>query len=104
MSIKVVYHVTPGFNHAGIISVGVDPDRSRGKRLLSWWVSRDRLEWALAHVSAKYAVSVGALWVAEGRIPGYMLRRTRLNFVFCVGVVVRPSAFYNASHYLTDPG
>lgn len=97
-----VFHVSPGFNQGGIMTIGVDPERSRGKQLLSWWVTEERLQWALAHVSARYAVSVGGLWVFEATMPSYMLRRTKMNAVFTIGVIVRPSSGYNASHYLTS--
>jgi len=97
-----LFHVTPRFNQPGIIATGVDPERSRGKRPLSWWVERERLEWAMMHVSAKYAISVGGLWVAEARVPSYICRRTKMNAVFTIGVIVRPLHMYNASHYMTD--
>lgn len=97
-----VYHVTPGFNQAAILAVGVDPAWSRGKREVSWWVTLPRLEWALAHVSARYAVSTGALWVVESHVPEYLLRRTKMTSVFTLGVVLRAEHMYNASHYLTD--
>lgn len=97
-----VYHVTPGFNQPSIAATGVDPARSRGARQVSWWVTLPRLEWALAHVSARYTISVGALWVVESHVPEYLLRRTKMTSVFTLGVVVRPEKMYNGSHYLTD--
>lgn len=98
----MLYHVSPGSNLDGILRVGVDPSKSRGAREVSWWVARERVEWALVHVSARYSVSTGGLWVFEARVPEYVPRRTKMLFVYTTALVIRPQAHFNASHYLTQ--
>lgn len=98
---RMLYHVSPARNLDAILSQGIDPSHSRGKQARSWWVERDRLEWALAHVSARTSTSVGGLWVFEAKIPVYLCMRTKFLFVFTLGVVVRADDYHNASHYLS---
>jgi hypothetical protein len=52
----ILYHITLNSNLNSIIDHGIDPEKSRGKLKVSWWVDETRIDWALAHVSARHNV------------------------------------------------
>lgn len=56
-----LYHVTLQMKEKMIKENGVDPKFAHGKMTVTWWVDRERLFWALAHVSAKYGIPVDGL-------------------------------------------
>lgn len=57
----VLYHVTLVYNAYEIELKGVDPKKSTGKWMASWWVTAAKIDWALAHVSAKKKVPTSEL-------------------------------------------
>lgn len=81
-----LFHVTLAQNAESIWQGGVDPHRSTGKLLVSWWVDRDDVVWALAHVSARYGVPVDQLIVIECDIPSVLVRRWATPGLYCVEV------------------
>ena len=70
-----VFHVTTRANEDSILKSGIDPVYSKGKAQLSWFVSYERLPWALAHCSARHHTPVDNLVVFP--VPFTRLRRWR---------------------------
>lgn len=64
---STLYHISPAANRHGILTYGVDPAMSRGKKMLSWWIEHDNLLWALAHTSARHRTPVSDLdaWMLD---------------------------------------
>lgn len=58
---ETLYHVSPVSNRASIARSGIEPLFSKGRLAACWYVSRDRLEWAIAHCSARHKVDVSKL-------------------------------------------
>lgn len=58
-----LYHVTPTKNVLSILTRGLDPEFSRGKRKTVWVCEYPKLHWALAHVSYKHETAVSDLTV-----------------------------------------
>lgn len=52
----VVFHVTPQENVARIQYAGIDPRFSKGKMMVSWYVSKRYIEWAVIHCSVQHHV------------------------------------------------
>lgn len=71
-----VFHVSPDYNTGSILENGVQPSRSRGKEKASWYVVRERIEWALVHVSDRWKVPVSCIAVFEVHAPVETLART----------------------------
>jgi len=56
-----LYHITPTTNNVSILTRGLDPAFSRGKRKTVWLCDWTRIHWALAHVSFKHETPVNEL-------------------------------------------
>lgn len=52
----IYYHVSPTANQESIRVGGVDPEKSKGRLKVSWWVAECKLLWAITHVSARHHV------------------------------------------------
>jgi len=61
--VSELFHVTLDIKLQSIKHHGVDPKYATGKMIASWWVAENRVVWALAHVSAKWEMSVDRLVV-----------------------------------------
>lgn len=70
-----LFHVSPKANEQSILKSGVDPIFSKGKAQLSWFVSYERLPWALAHCSARHNLPVSELVIFT--VPSLRLRKMR---------------------------
>lgn len=80
-----LYHVTPRKNLESILASGVDPVFSQGARQVTWWVTRDRLPWAIAHCSIRHNCKVAELAVVSVYRPLKKGAKTRWS-----GVLVSP--------------
>lgn len=58
-----LYHVSPAFNQAEILEHGVLPSKAVGKWKASWWVALEKIDWALAHCSARHDVPTSQLLI-----------------------------------------
>jgi len=76
-----LYHVTPKYNRQSIMTKGVDPNYSQGRRRLIWVCEWERLTWALAHISAHQSCAVDVLLVC---IVGLDLREVKRTSILGV--------------------
>jgi len=97
-----VYHVSPDFNAASILAQGVLPSMSRGKEKVSWFVVRDNLTWALAHVSDRYRVPVACIAVFEIHAPVEALIRSGHSGVYKARQSLKALRATPAHHFLDD--
>lgn len=81
-STRKLFHVSPQANLSSILEHGVLPSYSQGKRAVSWFVDRNRLPWAIAHVSDRREISVHGLMVYTVLADAPYFRRTRLFGVY----------------------
>lgn len=81
-----LYHVSLRENEPSILKLGVLATKSRGKRIGSYWVTEDRLIWAILHVSARHAVSVNEIliYVATVDLEETDVQRTARPEVFFI--------------------
>lgn len=78
----ILYHVSPTRNTVSISEHGIDPSYSTGKLEASWYVSKNRVLWAIAHCSARHDEPVNELTVHVVEVPaGCKIRRTSLDGV-----------------------
>jgi hypothetical protein len=97
----ILYHVSPERNTANIQAHGVDPTLSEGARQVSWWVAREKLTWAIAHVSARHDLSARHIDVHTANIKAFgQVSRFATRGVFTSKCVVRPDRVLPASAYL----
>jgi len=99
----MLYHVSPIRNHTSILNTGVDPALSRSKFHASWWVTSDKLAWALAHCSVRHNVIVTDLEVWFKRpLPFKNKTRTRWQGVFTTHCNNKPDGFMSAQEALEE--
>lgn len=53
-----LYHITPTKNIQSITEQGVLPERARGPRKRSYFVTRGNLAWAVIHVHKRHSVAI----------------------------------------------
>lgn len=75
----VVYHVTTRYRADLIAAKGIDPERSKGKRKCSWYVSFPMLAWAIAHVSLRHKCPLENIIVIRCTIPLADLKKNALE-------------------------
>ena len=84
------YHVTLKSNADSILKNGIEPNRSTGQLAVSWYVTGQRLWWAIAHIAAKQNCSVDDLVVFRLKGNTVEFSRTRLRGVYVTSDRRRP--------------
>ena len=97
-----VFHVSPDFNIGNILKRGILPSMSRGKEQVSWYVVRDRIEWALAHVSDRWKVPVSCIAVFEVHAPVEALARTGHSGVYKARQSLKALRALPAHHFIEE--
>jgi len=97
----MLYHVSPIRNHTSIVKSGVDPALARSRFHASWWVTSEKLAWALAHCSVRHNVIVTDLEVWFKR-PITFKRQTRTRWagVYTSRCNNHPDGFMSAQEAL----
>jgi len=98
----VLYHVTIGDHVDSICSNGIDPAYSSSKFKASWFVSKDNILWAVAHVSNRHAVSVADIYVCRVTIDWRTMRRSNRQGIFYTTSVFCPDDVSPASWLLGE--
>lgn len=83
-----VWHITLKSNLESILRTGIDPARSKGKRLVSWFTTKKGLVWAFAHCSARHGVPVSELVAIEVAANRKWLERTAWKGRWTCGSVI----------------
>lgn len=78
----IVFHATPKYNSSSIARAGVLAACSRGRERCSWWVSRERVAWAVEHVSLRHNVCTRDIAVFSANIMSDSLVRSGKPGVF----------------------
>ena len=76
------WHITPAINLESILSNGVDPMKARSDRKLCWFVRWWGLPHALAHVSARWGVSVDHLYAIRIKVRAGAEKHHRLAMYY----------------------
>ena len=98
-----IYHVTPTRNHISIRQTGIDPLLSRSPFKASWYVTSEKLAWAMAHCSVRYNIPVSALevwFLPNGDLDGKT--RSRWPGIFYTHRTIHPVAFLSAEEALEE--
>lgn len=90
MELWTMYHVTPSYNVPSILTEGIQPRYSEGKREASYYVTRNAIEWAILYVSAKRYLHVSELTVFTVEIPRYQLARCNHIHMYYTKGIFRP--------------
>lgn len=77
-----VYHVTPDVLVPAIMKHGILPQFANGGLKVSYWVEKQALLWAIAHVSAMKAISVDQLAIFSASIWRGLLAQTKCQYVY----------------------
>lgn len=91
-----LYHVTPNFNTNAIIGAGVEPSLARGKQKVSWWVTWEKLNWALAHISSRWNVPVSGLTIFAKKFENGEIQRWPVEGIFICKRNVRVTEYTDA--------
>ncbi len=98
----ILYHVSPEATLGSIALRGVLPSCSQGKRKVSWWVSQERVAWAIAHVSARHHVPADEItaWMYDVGKTYYDFKRTGLPCTWACNIAVVPDSYKSAPGHL----
>jgi len=99
----MLYHVSPVRNHTSIIKTGIEPALARTNFKASWYVTSEKLAWALAHCSVRHNLPVSELEVWF--IPqGQFKKRTNTRWpgVFTTFCNNFPQGFLSAQEILEE--
>lgn len=100
--LRKVFHVTPNFNAQRILTVGVDPQMSRGARRVAYYVDAETLPWAAALVSMRWATPVGNLSVCECNVPYVQLFKTRWQGVYTCAALMKPTFVSSITNFIGE--
>ena len=92
----VLYHVTIESNVSGITNEGVRPDLAQRNHKASWWVSKQRLEWAMLHTSARHGTPIEKLFVCAALIYWEDMKRTNLMGIYYTYELIHPESIQPA--------
>lgn len=82
-----LFHVTPKKNYLSIRTYGILPTKSQGFYQRIWLASKEKLAWALNHVSQWHEISKGKMMVLKVTIYGALVREIRPGVFICtVGI------------------
>lgn len=70
-----LWHVTHKGNLPAIEKEGIRPDLSRGKRMLSWYVTRDMVAWAFLHAAKRHGWEVQDLVAVQSFPPRWRVSK-----------------------------
>lgn len=100
-----LFHVTTKHNVNNIIARGIDPEKSVGKRKVSWFVEFENIMWAIAHTSNRKQVVTGDLAVFVVVVDEALLKRTRWRGVWTRDTITRVSYrdFAGIEKFLDNP-
>lgn len=79
----VLWHITSQSNLESILNIGIDPAFSAGKRDLSWYVKKNRIEDMILHISVRHNLSVPEMVVLGVVIDWDAMIRTAWKGVYC---------------------
>lgn len=93
-------HVTPILNIDSIEALGLRPDYAEGRRHVIWMCDRERLPWALAHISIRRALPVRDLMVCTLALHEEELIKTRWKGVYVSKSVLLPETYQSSETWL----
>lgn len=95
------YHVTSiRALHQILASTGIDPNRATGRRKWAWYVQRERVSWAIAHVMHKHGLILPEVVVCKVRSNRKVMRHTHLEGFFSCTRVYMPVSYESAAEWL----
>jgi hypothetical protein len=77
-----LYHVTTGKNLEGILESGIDPAYSRSSLKASWYVSWDKVLWAVIHIQDRFNCNLDDCFVCSAEVDHANMRRTNQVGIF----------------------
>jgi len=86
-----LFHITTVSRKHSILATGIDPSYSQGKRRECWYVTADRLHWAILHVMARKQVQLGDVCVLDVIIPDDELTK-RWRGIYTLDTVCYPGS------------
>jgi len=100
----VLYHVTISSNLDSIWADGIDPHYSKGKFEATWYVSQERLLWAVLHVADRHDCKLDDIFVIAVNIDWRYMRRTnRLGVYYTkhtfTGDTVTPARYFTEGEF-----
>jgi hypothetical protein len=100
----VLYHVTPDVNEMPIMAFGIRPDLCKGKTQSSWYVSKQGIIWAIAHVSLRHNVTPHNIVVMACMLPVSALKATGIRYAWRTTQRFQPEYAIPAAFFIYSEG
>jgi len=79
----IVHHVTTVQGLRGIRADGyIDPDKSKGKMMWSWFVPTVKVDWAILHVMQRHSVQLRSVRIISLDIPDHLIKEFAGSYKF----------------------
>jgi hypothetical protein len=100
-STKTLYHVTHSDNLKGILQgIGIDPDCATGRSARAYYVDKQSVAWAIAHVCAKHKCFPEHIVVLRIKAKARDFTRVVNKHIYFTQKVYRPYAVDGAHAFL----
>lgn len=97
----VLYHVTDEGNTGSISQNGVSPAYSMGKKQVSWYVSRQKIEWAILHVAVRHRLYVQDIVICAVLVDWPNVKRSGQVGLYYVNYPLFPESFAAAEKFMS---
>ena len=95
------YHVTSAWALESIIhSKGIDPNRAEGKRKMAWYVKREGVSWAIAHVLYRHALYLSHVVVLRVHCTERYMHQLNYHLLWATKRVHKPTDWETARFWL----
>lgn len=97
-----LYHVTSYERAVRILdSGGIDPKFSQGRNKTCWYVTKQHVPWAIAHIAHRHQLQLADISILFVRCDTSKLLKTSKGGVYCSSHVLRPIQMDSAEMWLS---
>jgi len=98
---KYHYHITTYENALKILDTGyIDPRKSTGRQNVTWYVSRSKVTWAIAHVCMRHQVTLDKIAILTVLNEHINMKNSNRKGIYFSRARLQPSEMTSASMWM----
>lgn len=96
-----VFHITSYEAMVKILDQGaIEPKASQGRRAVAWYVNRNLIPWAIAHVAQRHDLKIDQIVIMYVKADWDMMMKSSKNGVYCTTHKLKPYQIDSAPVWL----